>query len=209
MRSAIVFVALLAFLGLAAAATPSTPTWPKAFSASVLVQNVSDPRSTYFWRWFHDLGLNKARLDGFVSFDPNIPPVFTKILVDENQKEEFVIAYEIDQVSCYERAVTRPLITPDFSDFTYRGSSIINYITVNQWTAVNSTQNELFIYYEDAQTREPVRFRAFNSEGVEEQWTFYEFDAAAQDPNLFELEDPIASICNAVDNTFINKLHMQ
>merc|ERR1711862_47349 len=197
MRLALLLI--LALVGIAASAAPSTPTWPKAFSASVLVVNASNPEYSYFWRWFHDLSANMARLDGFINIGNTIPPIFTSTIVDENAKEEYVVLYPPNQVSCWTRAITRPLVNPDFSDFDFVGLSLINYATVNQWVARNATSGNFFSYFEDSSSREPVRFVMFNTDGHEEVWNFYEFDAGAQDPALFEISSQIKAICTPSD----------
>jgi len=58
------------------------------------------------------------------------------------------------------------------------------------------SSRDVTAYFEDAKTREPVRFEQITNQGHVETWTFFEFDAGNQDPDIFIV--PVdKSTCNA------------
>jgi len=194
---------LLAFIALVVlgdAAAPSVPTWPDAFSASVGVFNSENPERNGLIRWFHDAKAGFGRIDSFINFNGNF--VFRKHLVNWAKSQEWEIIYvNADEVLCYTRALsgTQPP-APDFSNYNYLGLALINDNPVNNWGAFNRTAGNFFQYFEDVTTREPVRFNYFNREQQEEQWNFWEFDAATQDPDLWFVSANVLSVCNQADN---------
>eukprot|EP00026_Physarum_polycephalum_P015309 Phypoly_transcript_15954.p1 GENE.Phypoly_transcript_15954~~Phypoly_transcript_15954.p1 ORF type:complete len:215 (+),score=34.49 Phypoly_transcript_15954:71-715(+) len=211
MIKAIAVCLLLAFLGFASAATPSTPVWPKEFSSTVFVWNVSDPQAPpEFFRWFQSLPSNSSRRDQIVQFDPKLPPAFVKILVNGSSSLERII-YELPdgQIGCIQRPIRRHLITPDFSQFVYVGQVIINDHILNQWNAKNNGTGPYLSYFENSFTREPYRFRAFSHTGNEETINFTEFDEGPQDPALFYLSPILGAICTAAPSMPSNEFLMK
>jgi len=88
-------------------------------------------------------------------------------------------------------------IHPKFDTFTYTGFTLIDYELTNRWVASNRTRGEIFTYYETADDREPAEFDRIHEEtGQEETWHFWEFDAEAQDPDLWVIPEPILLACN-------------
>lgn len=58
----------------------------------------------------------------------------------------------------------------------------------------------LLQYYETADDREPAEYDYIQAETKElETWRFFEFDAEAQDPDLWVIPEPIQIACNPED----------
>jgi len=100
-------------------------------------------------------------------------------------------------VSCSTRVTPAVQINPSFDNFTYSGFTLIDYELTNRWLAANRTRGDIFTYYESADDREPVEFdRVHEETGEEETWHFFEFDAEAQDPDLWVIPEAILVACN-------------
>eukprot|EP01110_Echinostelium_bisporum_P013747 TRINITY_DN984_c0_g1_i1.p1 TRINITY_DN984_c0_g1~~TRINITY_DN984_c0_g1_i1.p1 ORF type:complete len:196 (-),score=77.92 TRINITY_DN984_c0_g1_i1:80-667(-) len=175
----------------ASAAAPSTPTWPSAWSGSVLVNNVTNPEYSYFLRTFVDYKSGSQRWDGFAYFN-GLMVFREQIIVGTAGYDIWHVGY--DEISCYTFTLNGTIPAPDFSQFKYAGQSLIDYEAVNHWVAPDPQDNAFFEYFEGASDREPVRFNLF-TRGWEESWTFFEFDAGSQDATLFQVPALIESIC--------------
>jgi len=170
--------------------------WPKAFSASVLIsrRNVERPTET-FYRWFYDLANKKERYDGLFALLGQT--YFRKLIVDHAKGVEYSILTKGGSVSCSTRVTPAVQINPSFDNFTYSGFTLIDYELTNRWLAANRTRGDIFTYYESADDREPVEFdRVHEETGEEETWHFFEFDAEAQDPDLWVIPEAILVACN-------------
>jgi len=197
---------LLAFVAVALSA-PSTPVWPKAFSSSVLIANVSGNYPPRFVRWFNDVGQNAARIDGLRYFGPNVPPVWVQQYINGAQKLEYVVIFGQNDVNCFTVPLRGPIISPSFAGFFYQGQVLVGPSgrVLNRWGERNSTANTFQQYLEDATSREPFRLSYFyeiGSQVEEEVWEFLEFDAGAQDPSLFVIPGPIKQICGGPSSPF-------
>jgi len=197
---------LLAFVAVALCA-PTPPVWPKAFSASVVVANVSGNFPPRFVRWFNDVGQNAARIDGLRYFGPNVPPVWVQQYINGAQKLEYIVVFGQNDVNCFTVPLRGPIISPDFSSFRYEGQVLVGPSgrVLNRWGMYNGTSNTFQQYLEDPWSREPARLSLFyqiGSQVEEEVWEFFEFDAAPQDASLFVIPGPIKQICGGPSSPF-------
>eukprot|EP01113_Clastostelium_recurvatum_P018998 TRINITY_DN223_c0_g1_i1.p1 TRINITY_DN223_c0_g1~~TRINITY_DN223_c0_g1_i1.p1 ORF type:complete len:230 (-),score=72.23 TRINITY_DN223_c0_g1_i1:91-741(-) len=193
MMKAFALAILAVALPVALAQTPSKPVWPKAFSASVLEEFPGSP--PHFDRLFWDSNLKCERRDGSRSFGPNQRPVRFESIVNFNERIDYEVFFERDQVQCHARPAYGNFTQPDFNQFTYVGRALIGQVVTNFWANQNKTRGTFFSYWEDAVSREPVRMDLLDKENRETRLTFMEFDAAPQDPALFILPDAIKATC--------------
>jgi hypothetical protein len=167
----------------------------------VFIFNQSNPQAgPEFLRWFQDIPKNQSRRDQLVQYDPKLPPAWTQAYVNGTSNVERLVYFLNDQqVGCLQRPLRRHLINPVFTNFRYVGQVLLGYRVANQWNGpppTNGTQT-FVAYFDDSTSREPIRFDAFDSYGNEETFTFSEFDAGAQDSNLYVIPPVIAQICTA------------
>jgi len=189
-------------------ATPSPPKWPPAFSASVIVDRTTAERPTIeYFRWFYDLANSRERFDGIFRY-LNLE-YFRSLIIDYKKGTEYNILTRGSFLECYNRKPVGKLIQPNFTNFTYAGFALLNYQVTNHWRAINKS-GELFEYYDTTDDREPVEFDYINFESGElETWKFYEFDAEAQDPDLWVIPEPVELACNPEEGILRNAIKQQ
>jgi len=177
-------------------AAPSPPTWFKAFSASIFyVQHGKPPTQT---RWFYASVQNCERFDTQVESQGQF---FTITFIkDYDEETQWEIIYSNSGVTCYSAVLNGTLGAPNFSAFQYAGIALVNFVTSYHWQYSNASIADVADYYDSEGSREPVQLSSINNDGNRDILNFYEFDAGAQDPNLFIVPDPIKKICNPVSS---------
>merc|ERR1711974_72249 len=188
---------LAALLVVLAFSQPSPPKWPTAFSSTIVITDNARPGPPQFSRWFYDASANVDRLDGLAFFKGEL--YFAELFFDRNTNTSYDVYYQEGSVVCFEHSINRTLPKPDFSQFKYVGVGYVQFQTCNLWV-LETTNNSTFMqYFENSQTRYPVRFDItdeFTSETT--SFGFMEFDEGAQDPEMFTVNPLVKSACNKV-----------
>jgi len=178
------------------AADPSKPKWPTAFSASVLARRSDrDHRREDFFRWFYDSNQEMERFDGMVIWHNE--PHWALIIVDYSSMVRFSVFFQEDEATCIKESINHTMIKPDFSSFSYAGTSLVGYQPTYHWTA-RDQKRDFFQLWDAQSSRDIVRIDVVNPVGDNERWNFMEIDAVSQDPNLFVLPDIILTNCNSM-----------
>ena len=187
------FILIALFIAVCFAASPSKPTWPNSFSASVLIADNRSPRPQ-FHRWFNSIPQQMDRFDGLVDWKGE--EHFAEVIVDHKSQKQTNVYYDRETVVCFSHTNNRTIPRPNFNDFDFRGLALIDYVVVNHWE--ERVRGDIFLEYFEAQTgRYPVQFNVHDLRRQEvHTWRFMEFDAAPQDPSLFTLPPAIQAVCN-------------
>eukprot|EP01112_Ceratiomyxa_fruticulosa_P001806 TRINITY_DN11978_c0_g1_i1.p1 TRINITY_DN11978_c0_g1~~TRINITY_DN11978_c0_g1_i1.p1 ORF type:complete len:196 (-),score=32.81 TRINITY_DN11978_c0_g1_i1:46-633(-) len=176
--------------------TPSTPTWPLSFSASVFVHgpNNDNPK---FARWFFDYNNSRERFDSIGEFNGQIVISETFFLGSSPSVGILYNVYYIgDSVICFSNNTSNySMPNPNFTNFKFVGNPVINYIETNLWVAPES-QNSYYMYYESSSSREPVEFDWVDHKGNPKTYRFFEFDEAIQDDSIFTISPLVLANCN-------------
>eukprot|EP01102_Stenamoeba_stenopodia_P001407 TRINITY_DN1120_c0_g1_i1.p1 TRINITY_DN1120_c0_g1~~TRINITY_DN1120_c0_g1_i1.p1 ORF type:complete len:200 (-),score=51.33 TRINITY_DN1120_c0_g1_i1:90-689(-) len=168
---------------------PPTPIWPSAFSATVSITSAFQPFPIFF-RWFYSQSADYSRGDGVDEFFGEFY-VVTRYF-DHTNQVQYNVYYREDTVTCVKTPLTHSLPDPDFSQFSYRGTALINYQTADVWESSPAGAN--YVYYEA--NNKPIRFDATNTTtATTVSFNFWEFDIGTQDSNLFVIQPDVAAIC--------------
>jgi len=187
----VVLIALCAF----AYAQPPKPVWVNAFSATVSGHRTGEPHP-HFFRWFYDFRANKDRFDGVVRWHDE--PWFTEVIYDHSKKVEYAIFREPATIVCITNTLNRTIPRPNFQNVVYFGTAIVNYVPAYVWYENDTARRISFFVYDDQVTRRVLRMDVDDRDRhVSESWTFLEFDAGPQDPNLFVVPANILAQCTA------------
>jgi len=198
MKVLLFLVALAALVVLEALAqTPPVPVWPRAFSSSVLIRRDRERRPEFF-RWFYDFGLKLDRFDGVRRWQGE--DWFAEMVLDHVSNTQYNIFYQLDTVVCFTHAINWTMDRPSFTGASFIGKGLVDYQPVYHWYEEDKTRG---IHYQiwDAQSdvRELVRIDIDDTvRHRAESWTFMEFDARSQNPNMFNIPDDIAAQCSPV-----------
>jgi len=193
MRVALLLVILIASV---LAQTPNKPVWPKAASASLLIEGWSEDRhERHFLRWFYDEAAGKERLEGPQRFHEEF--FWTTTIIDSTAQKEWFVIHQEGLTTCYVGTYNHSLPHPNWDNIRFVGKAEINYRPVNHWIERGPDRDISQIYsrVDSGQVAridfEDRRRRALSVE-------FYEFDAGTQDPSLWDLPSQIKNICNVV-----------
>lgn len=197
------FIALLVVSSFAAA--PNKPAWPLDFSTTVSV-NIEGKPYPDFLRWFYSSAKDVDRLDGLQDFAGEI--VFAERYFNHKSQREYALFFTAGgAVECVDRAITNPLPKPQFRNFTYAGTALIDYVPVYQWfERVKTPQGEDFLqYFETQNDRTPARFIFLSTGKPAIQIDYFEWDSAGQAARIFEIPTEIKASCNAVKKATLKK----
>jgi len=194
-----VFV-VLALLAVGCFAAPAKPVWPSEFSATVGAHNLKHHERPNFFRWFYSTKLDKERIDGAIDMGGEL--FFVESIADFKTDVEKVVLRGRDSVFCNEKNITGSYLPkPNFDHFEYIGEGDIDYTVVNVWYAADHHDHLTIVYYEDKRDGTPVRMdvadRRTNQKEETIEYSFFEFDAAPQDPDLFKVEANINHLCKS------------
>jgi hypothetical protein len=190
-------VLVLAF-ALGVTAQSSTPTWPSAFSATIVVSNGFSPFPQFF-RWFYDSNQNIDRLDGLIQY--NGQNYFAERIFNHNTQNQTAIYYQPNLAFCEVGPVNHPLPVPNFSGFTYVGNSLVDYVATTLWVQKNS--DSIIEYWQTAESGQPIEPKKFQygfqnaTSSFSIGWDFVEFDEGPQDPSLFAVPSALAATCQS------------
>ena len=188
------FLALFAVA--AVAITPHHPQWPADFSTTAVINfgGVSRPD---FNRWFYSKELNVDRIDGLAEWEGEL--YFAERYFNHGIGREYAVFYQRDSsVTCFDRPITNPLPKPDFTNFTYVGEAIIDYVPVYHWIYRTPNNRDFFQFFDVIGSRLPARFDAEFGERPAVQINYMEFDNGSQDKTLFQIPSEIMSVCNKI-----------
>jgi len=202
-RFVILFVALFA---LAFAASPSPPSWPSGFSASVSKTYTYSGSTlpSIFYRWFYSEALNKERTDTVTQVNGE-NAYWTTIINANAEKEWNIYVLNDDEITCYENQffltnVSALSLAPQLPFFFYIGQSLVGFEVVNHWSYFNFTYNTTYQYYENTKSRAPVKLDVVYAGVYQTTYSFFEFDGGDQDPSLFVIDPNILQICSGNTN---------
>jgi len=200
-----VVLTLLLFVVLVFSQTPSKPVWPTALSATILITSPNNP--THYDRYFYDTKLNAERSDGRRVI--NGVAYYREFIKNATDKVEFEILTSLQdgEATCFARASATPILVPNFNNFTYVGKALVGVVTTYLWLDQSRTSNSFYQYFDDVNTRTPVRLDGFDQQrGGEISYAFREVDVGPQDPNLFILPPALKATCPAptVSNSAIH-----
>jgi len=171
---------------------PSPPTWPAAF-ASTVIANGNQQRGPRFFRWFFDSTNQVERFDGIREFAGSM--YFIEDIRDYATTTNYLIAFQMDEVSCWTNPTNGSMNIPDFNNFDWVGYSLVDYRKCNHWVYRNRHDGFFAQIWDDATSRDLVRIEVATFEYGSETWDFLELDAGAQDQSLFVVPAAIAGIC--------------
>jgi len=193
-----VILLLLLVVVLALAQTPSKPTWPRRWSASVRVVGWDHLHTRdHFFRWFYDAAENKDRIDGLGYFQDEL--YFAARIFDHAKDRRYEVYYQQETVVCFTRPINGSLPKPTFDDARYIGKAIDDYVPVYHWIETSRDSRFTFQYYDTQDTRKPLRmYFADNRDRRAVTFYFHEFDTCNQDPNIFVIPAEILAQCNAI-----------
>eukprot|EP01092_Planopodium_desertum_P013974 TRINITY_DN68_c0_g1_i1.p1 TRINITY_DN68_c0_g1~~TRINITY_DN68_c0_g1_i1.p1 ORF type:complete len:196 (-),score=57.19 TRINITY_DN68_c0_g1_i1:85-672(-) len=176
---------------------PSTPVWPAAFSASVLVYDPDFGSQPQYFRWFYSQTLKMDRLDGLTAWKGQF--YYATRIFDHNKDIQDDVYFQTDSVVCIQHPLNHTIPDPDFSQFKFVGNAIVDYVVTNFWAGQTPDNHTFFQYYEDATTRDPIRIDISDEHhfGRAIRWVFNEFDDGAQNANVYTLPADILSLCNS------------
>jgi len=190
---AIIFVVLSVIA--VAFAQVSPPSWPSAFSATILAKRSHNGFPVeHMIRWFYDYSQQKERIDG-PAFWHNEVYMATRI-VDYTSNIETDIFFQEDVATCLEINVNWTMPDPDFSKFSYMGTSIVGLWKANYFT-FQDQRGDWFNLWSKVTTNEILRVNMATPYFMEETWTFLEMDVSSQDSDLFIIPDLISGQCNS------------
>lgn len=106
------------------------------------------------------------------------------------------VFYQRDTVSCFSRPLNNPLPKPDFTNWTYVGESLIDYVPVYHW--IYRRGRDFFQFFDSVSSRVPVRFDAEIDRRPAIQIIYAEFDSAPQNPAIYVIPQAILSVCQSV-----------
>merc|ERR1712137_1063584 len=193
-RNLKMFLIVLFAVFAAGQVTPHHPQWPSAFSSSVVIHETGKPYPQ-FSRWFYSAEQNIDRIDGLAEWEGEL--YFAEVFFNHNSGRQFDLFYQRDAaVTCFDRAINNPLPKPDFTNFTYAGEALIDYVPVYHW--VFRAGNDYFQFFDSVADRIPIRFDAEFGERPALQIQYMEFDAGAQNADMFSIPAEILSVCNKV-----------
>jgi len=190
----LLFLVLSAIIALALAQTPSKPTWPNSFSSTILRRRDRDPRPAY-GRWFYDFSQKKDRYDGIAHWQNE--DFLAEIIFDHSSQIEYDIFFQPGLAVCFTNALNHSIPHPSFSGVTYLGKAIINYVPVYHWFERDATRRITFQVWDTQDTRRDIVRMDFDDERTHrsESVTFFEFDRTPNNPNIYDIPDPIKSQC--------------
>ena len=190
---------------IATAQIPHKPVWPAAYSATLEIHRGRQPRPD-FWRQFYDYTVGADRFDGLVDFRGD--RFFANVFLLHNIGRQYNVLFQFNEVMCFYHPINTTVPRPNFSNWQYGGKALIQYQVAEHWFLRDDARGEFLQYYDSADTREPLRFDFdINRNGTHltEQWLFHEFDARAQNANIFDVPTTIKSICNAAtESEYVN-----
>merc|ERR1711974_340129 len=153
-----------------ASVTPHHPQWPADFSTTSVIHFTGQPRPDFAERFFN-----------------------------HNAGREYAVFYQRDaSVVCIDRNITRPLPKPTFTNFTYVGEAIIDYVPVYHWIYRANDGRDFFQFFDTVADRQPVRFDAEFGDRPAVQINYMEFDGGSQNPDIFSVPSEILSTCTQV-----------
>jgi len=122
---------------------------------------------------------------------------FAEIVADYQAKNEYLIFYQDDVVTCIERTLNHTMIKPDFAHMRYMGISMVGFEKCNHWVHEERRHGSFFQLWDRVSDREIMRadFVRYDTDD-QESWTFWEMDVAAQDPDVFVIPDALQAVCN-------------
>jgi len=190
-------LAFFAFIAVVLAQTPSKPTWPNAFSASVMVHNNREVRPQFF-RWFYDFSQQKDRGDGLLRWRDE--EWFSSIIYDHVTKTEYNLFFQPNLAVCLTNALNRSIPHPTFANVQFLGKGIINYVPVNHWFERDQQRGITFQVWDTQDARRDIVRLDWDDERNHRagSWTFFEFDRTPNNPDVYKVPAEILAQCTAV-----------
>jgi len=195
---AILVIVVLFLVAVFAQTPPSTPKFPQSFSSTVQLTSINGTVPPRFVRWFFDYVNQRERTDGLDDYRGS---QYLSVVIRRGGSTgvEYRVLTHAGEVSCFTRPLSStPVNLPDFSTYTFLGGTRIDGFLTNHWGLVNKTSGQIFNYFENAVTREPVEFDIVDPTNVEFTYKFWEFDAGPQDPNLFVVNPLVLPLCGPI-----------
>jgi len=187
---------VLVALFVAVALGQTKPVWPTAASSSIFTHGWERREDRHYMRYFFDQMIGKERIEG-----PRVHRgelYWTTTILDTTTKREYFIVHQESLLECYERASNYTIPKPNFANARYVGKAEIDNEVVDHWIERSpSGRDHLQIF--DHVSSGMIRRMDFDDErrGHAVTFQFHEWNAGAQDPNLFVVPAEILPICNS------------
>eukprot|EP00698_Gefionella_okellyi_P010870 TRINITY_DN2853_c0_g1_i1.p1 TRINITY_DN2853_c0_g1~~TRINITY_DN2853_c0_g1_i1.p1 ORF type:complete len:350 (-),score=56.42 TRINITY_DN2853_c0_g1_i1:74-1123(-) len=173
-----VLLALVVVTVIATISAKAPPKWPFQYSTGFDTQFVRSHHNMV-GRWFFDELAKKERIDvsGPWGYD-------VRFLHYDLGKAFDVRHLNEHDISCHETPLTEEMHVPDFSNFTYGGSAVVQSEPCDLWELKESST--AFQYYDRNSTFDPVQFV---EKGVidDTETFFFDFDRGNQEAQLFDV----------------------
>jgi len=175
------------------------PIWANSFSASVLVKGWGERHQDRgFFRWFYDFNSGNERFDGPVVYKGEF--YFATTLVNSKTQAETFIVYQDDMVECWTNKTSGlELPHPNFARATFAGKALVDYQLCNHWIERHpdgTVSNEIFSLNSNGEVKRIDHHSRRRARSV--SFTFMEFDAGTQDPELWVVPDAIKAVCTPI-----------
>ncbi len=120
--------------------------------------------------------------------------IFGISIINYNTDVLTSIFMQDDIVTCVLRTVNWTIPEPNFSSFTFVGTSVVGLRVANYFIDEDQ-RGDWWNLWTDQQTNKIIRVNVATPDFGEETWTFHEFDIGAQDSGLFVVPDLVAGNC--------------
>eukprot|EP01088_Endostelium_zonatum_P021179 TRINITY_DN81_c0_g1_i2.p1 TRINITY_DN81_c0_g1~~TRINITY_DN81_c0_g1_i2.p1 ORF type:complete len:197 (-),score=37.45 TRINITY_DN81_c0_g1_i2:164-754(-) len=196
MKAVVLAIAFFALVAVVLSQTPSKPVWPNYFSASVSVH--SNRHEARFFRWFYDLSQKKDRFDGLHRWRDE--QWWAQIIVDHSHQIEYNVFHQPNVAVCVTNHVNATMPHPNLSGANYIGKAEINYVPTYHWFERDAQRGLTFQYFDTVDRRNPARIDVHNERtGQTSQWTFFEFDRAPNNPEIYTIPANVLAQCTKMD----------
>jgi len=151
----------------------------------------------HFLRWFYDRTAGKERIDGAREFLGE--RYWTTTVLNTNTKREYFVVHQGSLVMCFERASNFTIPHPTFDRARYIGKAELEFNIVDHWIERDMGGRDYLQIYDRVDNHYVIRMDLDETRRAHVvRFEFHEWDAAPQDPNLFNLPQQILALCTTI-----------
>jgi len=149
-----------------------------------------------FLRYFFDQTAGKERIDGPRIFGGEF--FWTTTILNTMTKREYFIVHQGSLIQCFERATNMSVPKPNFDRARYIGKAEIETNVVDHWIERTPEGRDHISIFNRVDNGQIVRMDFEDGRRPHATtFEFHEWNAGAQDPNLFTVPSSILAICNS------------
>jgi len=112
--------------------------------------------------------------------------------------KEYFIIHQEELLECYYRTSNATIPKPNFANARYAGKAEVDYVVVDHWIERGPDGRDHLQIYDRVDNGYVVRTDFDDGRGHAVTFKFHEWNAGAQDPNLFVVPANILPICNTI-----------